>query len=267
MSAGATRKPVSSASSRAAASASRSPSRTWPPTVNHHRGAGPSSDRRIRTAQQQHRAGVVEQHHPRRRAVVEARRDRCAPARAGARRSRNSLAAPLFRRDERRAPGAARPARGCPGPRRCGIGGPAAPGLRRRPTRRSVPPAATPDRPPPARPRARFPRVSRACRGARSAASASAANRRPCAATAVGVDRDRPRHHRAARQRAVQRLPGQVVADVQPVQPVGGAVSPRCRPAPSTAAPRSAMAATTSHVISWPPELWRPTRRPSRRPA
>ncbi|CNM43728.1 Uncharacterised protein [Mycobacterium tuberculosis] len=42
MSAGATRRPVSSASSRAAAWASRSPGRTWPPTVNHHFGAAPS---------------------------------------------------------------------------------------------------------------------------------------------------------------------------------------------------------------------------------
>ena len=75
MSAAATRKPVSSASSRAAASASRSPARTSPPTVNHHLGAVLSGDAsaigRIRPAQQQHRAGLVEQHHPRRRAVVE----------------------------------------------------------------------------------------------------------------------------------------------------------------------------------------------------
>ena len=44
---------------------------------------------------------------------------------------------------------------------------------------------------------------------------------------AVGVGRDRTRHHRAARQHTVQRLPGQVIADVQPVQPVCGVVCPR----------------------------------------
>ena len=42
----------------------------------------------------------------------------------------------------------------------------------------------------------------------------------------VGVDGDRAGHHRAAGQRAVERLPGQVVAHMQPVQPVGGLVGP-----------------------------------------
>ena len=43
----------------------------------------------------------------------------------------------------------------------------------------------------------------------------------------VGVDGDGARHHRASGQSAVERLPGQVVAHVQPVQPVGGLIGPR----------------------------------------
>jgi hypothetical protein len=42
----------------------------------------------------------------------------------------------------------------------------------------------------------------------------------------VGVDGDGAGHHRAARQRTVERLPTQVVAHVQPVEAVGGLVSP-----------------------------------------
>ena len=72
-----------------------------------------------------------------------------------------------------------------------------------------------------------FSAASLAARGARSAASASAASRLPSGPAAVGVDGDRTRHHRAPGQRAVERLPGQVVADVQPVQPVGGLKRPR----------------------------------------
>ncbi|CAG6990579.1 hypothetical protein PICSAR154_02787 [Mycobacterium avium subsp. paratuberculosis] len=48
----------------------------------------------------------------------------------------------------------------------------------------------------------------------------------PLGGTAVGVDRHGARHHRAPGQRAIERLPGQVVADVQPVQPIGGPVRP-----------------------------------------
>ena len=43
---------------------------------------------------------------------------------------------------------------------------------------------------------------------------------------AIGIDRYRARHHRAPRQRPVESLPGQVVADVQPVQPVGRLIGP-----------------------------------------
>ena len=46
-------------------------------------------------------------------------------------------------------------------------------------------------------------------------------------ASAVRVDGDRTRHHRAPGQRRVEGLPGQVVAHVQPVQPVGGLERPR----------------------------------------
>ena len=53
-------------------------------------------------------------------------------------------------------------------------------------------------------------------------------HRQPLAlrAAGVGVDSHRAGHHRAAGQRGVERLPGQVVAHMQPVQPVGGLIGP-----------------------------------------
>ena len=46
-------------------------------------------------------------------------------------------------------------------------------------------------------------------------------------ASAVRLDGDRTRHHRPPGQRPVERLPRQVIPDVQPVQPVGGLIGPR----------------------------------------
>ncbi len=43
----------------------------------------------------------------------------------------------------------------------------------------------------------------------------------------ISLRRDGTGHHRAPAQRAVERLPGQVVANVQSVQPVGGLERPR----------------------------------------
>ena len=44
--------------------------------------------------------------------------------------------------------------------------------------------------------------------------------------TAERVGRNRAGHHRPAGQRGVQGLPGQVVPDVQAVEPIGGAITP-----------------------------------------
>ncbi len=153
---GATRSPVSSSSSRTAVCDNDSPTWAAPPMVNHQRGAGvaPPDSRRIRTAQQQHGAVVVEQHDTRRRAPRHrdflARRHLAAFGDLEIAWQRCCSTEP---QDAHR--GAFPQRRACRAPRRCGSGGPAARALRRQPARRPAPPAATPGRPGPAPPTAR----------------------------------------------------------------------------------------------------------------
>ena len=225
MSAGSTRSPVSSSSSRTAASGSVSPCWAAPPTVNHHRGAGPSVVRRIGPAEQQHATVVVEQHDARRHPPVDQtdlalRRLRAFGdleigwQRSGSAQPQQPHRGPFAQR-QGVADGVVVEATGQQHPR-LGIGELGDQRHRQRPRvdesqrRGQLVFGGLPGR-------------------SRRPLGGVGQRRQPLAvgASAVRVDGDRTRHHRAPGQRPVERLPGQVVAHVQPVQPVGGLERPR----------------------------------------